>query len=330
MPKLVKAGRTFSDALLSQYRQVGDPAADAVIDRLAAEGGREALGELMRWLGDTRRHLAHSPELPPVVQGFFMRHNQLPAWANIRQMEQGMRFFQQHTSAIALTLGCYSLPYCYAGADGARVLWLSERIHRDTRKRLEETGEWIFTVTKKSAWESGEAVERTLRVRLMHAAIRYFTLHSGQWDMAWGYPVNQEDMCGTSGAFSYIVIRGLRKAGIPATEAEEEAYLHLINVVGSLMGVADELLPRNLREAFHLDRAIAQRQFRPSEPGQGLTRSLLAALEEAAPAPLRNLPAAQMRFFLGDELADDLGIPAVPLEKRLVGLASALPVFRFL
>lgn len=325
MLKTVSLQRIFPDALLDQYRQQGDPDADAVIRSVAAQQGRESVGLVMRWLGNTADF--DGLDQPPAVQAFMTTQAHLPDWADRRKMDVAMRFFKKNEVAVGLTLGCYSLPYCYAGADGARVLWLSQRIHNDTRKRLEETGEWVFGIMKPRDWESGKALRRTLKIRLLHASIRWFTLHSPQWDLVWGYPINQEDMAATNLAFSYIVIRGLRKAGIPMTPEEEDAYLHQINVAGSLLGVADELLPRNLREAFHLERTIARRQFRTSEQGTGLTRSLLQALENLAPPALRNLPAAQMRFFLGDELADLLNLPAVPLEKRLVGLATSLPIF---
>lgn len=327
MLQTVKPARVFSDELLTRCRQLGDAPADAVIAAIGEQMGIGAVRTLMSWLGDTKNF--DTSAQPESVRQFFSDYHHLPDWADSRRMEQGMRFFEKNTPAIALTLGCYSLPYCYLGADGARVLWLSQRIHSDTRKRLEETGDWIFSVTRKRNWENGRAIQYSLKIRLMHAAIRWFTLHSGQWNTTWGYPVNQEDMAGTNGAFSYIVIRGLRKSGIATTEADEEAYLHHLNVVGYLLGVAEELLPRNLREAFHLDKAIASRQFAASEQGRGLTKSLLQAIESLAPPTLRNLPAAQMRFFLGDEQADLLGVPAVQLEKRLVELARSLPIFRF-
>jgi len=129
------------------------------------------------------------------------------------------------------------------------------------------------------------------------------------------------------------VLRGLRKTGVTATEQEEEDYLHHLNVIGYLNGISAELLPTNLREAYHLDRAIARRQFRSSEAGTGLTHALLNAIAEVAgratgqPENVRNLAAAQMRFFLGDLHADALGIPAVPVEKRLAGLVNRLPIF---
>ena len=244
-----------------------------------------------------------------------------------------MAFFKKYAAQIGLTLGCFSLPYCYLGANGAQVLWLTERIKNDTARRLRETGEWVFGVNNPKEWLTGNAIGRTLKIRLIHAGARWFSLHSGRWNMAWGYPVNQEDMAGTNLAFSYIVLRGLRKSGIVATEQEEEDYLHHINVIGYLNGVADELIPRNLREAYHLDRAIARRQFAPSEAGVGLTRSLLNAIASQGgqatdrPEAIRNLAAGEMRFFMGDEYANWLGVPTAPVGKRLAGFMNRLPIF---
>ncbi|GAA4402341.1 oxygenase MpaB family protein [Nibrella viscosa] len=326
MPSIIKPTRVFTDELLQHYRLQGDAPADAAISAVVDQHGKEELRTLMRWLADPQNlSLGGQPE---PVQQFIQSFSHLPAWADAQKMKSGMSFFWSHAGAIALALGCCSLPYCYLAADGAQVLWLTERIKNDTFRRLQETGEFVFGVMNEKEWANGTIFTRILKIRLIHAASRWFVLHSGRWNMDWGYPVNQEDMAGTNGAFSYIVIRGLRKANISTNEAEEEAYLHHLNVVGYINGVAEELLPQNLREAFHLDRIIAQRQFEESEAGKGLTKALLRALEQQAGSPSAyNLAAAQMRFFLGDTHADMLAIPEVPLETRLVTLTTKLPVF---
>jgi hypothetical protein len=329
----IKPTRLFSDPLLDHYRQQGDAPADAVIAAVVDAGGSAELRSLMLWLADTTDFSTDNQ--PLAVQNFFAEYAHLPSWTDARKMQRGMAFFQKHAQQIGLTLGFYSLPYSYLGANGAQVLWLTERIKNDTARRLRETGEWVFAVNNPKEWRTEKAIARTLKVRLIHAGARWFSLHSGRWNKAWGYPVNQEDMAGTNGVFSYIVILGLRKSGITTTEQEEEDYLHHINVIGYLNGVADELLPQNLREAYHLNQLISRRQFAPSEAGVGLTRSLLdAVVELAPPSPgrnspetIRNLAAGQMRFFLGDDYANWLGIPNVPFEKRLVGLLNRWSIF---
>lgn len=329
MPTLIKPSRLFSDELLQRYRQQGDAPADAVISAVVEAGGATGLRALMRWLADP--DAGSTVGQHQAVQDFFVRYAHLPAWADPGKMKRGMAFFKKHARQIGLTLGFFSLPYSYLGANGAQVLWLTERIKTDTARRLQETGEWVFAVNNPNEWLTGKAITRTLKIRLIHAGARWFSLHSGRWKMEWGYPVNQEDMAGTNLTFSYIVLVGLRKAGILTTEQEEEDYLHHINVVDYLNGVVEELLPQNLREAYKLSQAISRRQFSPSEAGVGLTRSLLDAIVKLSGAngteSIRNLVAGEMRFFLGDQYADWLGIPNVPVEKRLAGLIGRLPLF---
>lgn len=350
MPALVKKSRLFPDELLNKYRQQGDAPADAVMAAVTEASGAAGLRQLMGWLADTIDFT--TDKQPAVVGAFFRDQARLPVWADQKRMAGGMAFFKKHAGQIGLALGTYSLPYTYMGANGVQLLWLTERIKNDTARRLQETGEWVFGVNNAKEWAGAvfsspagstpvtlpvgkipKAIARTLKIRLIHAGARWFGLHSGRWNMDWGYPVNQEDMAGTNLAFSYIVLRGLRKTGVTVTDQEEEDYLHHANVIAAVNGIADELLPANLREAYQLDRSIARRQFRPSEAGVGLTRSLLNAIGSLGgaatnrPDATRNLAAAQMRLFLGDSYADSLGIPTVPLEKRIVNVVSRLPVF---
>ncbi|MBO0938570.1 DUF2236 domain-containing protein [Fibrella sp. HMF5335] len=321
----IKTTRAFSNDLLSAHRLLGDPPADAAIAAVA-EGGREAVGALMHWLGNATE--LSPAEQPPVIGQFFADHAHLPAWADAKRMQRGMAFFQKHMGVVGLALGTYSLPYTYLGANGVQLLWLTERIRTDTARRLQETGEWVFAVNDPKNWKSNKAIYYTLKIRLIHAAARWFAYQSGRWDTAWGVPVCQEDMVGTIGSFSYIVLRALRKMGIAMTEQEEEDYLHHINVVGYVNGVMEDLTPQNLREAFHLDKLIAGRQFRSSEAGRGLTKALLDTIGAlAGTESARNLAAAQMRFFLGNDHADALGIPDVPAETRLMSVVSRLPIF---
>ncbi len=304
---------------------MGDPPADAAMAQVAADG-REAVGVLMKWLADNQDFsLENQPE---AIQQFFAEQAHLPAWADAKRMQRGMAFFQKHMGVIGLALGTYSLPYTYLGADGVQLLWLTERIRTDTARRLQETGEWVFAVNEPKNWVSTKAIQYTLKIRLIHAAARWFAYQSGKWHDAWGVPVCQEDMVGTIGSFSYIVLRGLRKMGIAMTEREEEDYLHHINVVGYVNGVTEAITPQNLREAFHLDKLMVARQFRTSEAGRGLTKALLDAVGTIANnESARNLAAAQMRFFLGNDHADALGIPDVPAETRLMSVVSRLPIF---
>ena len=322
--KPIKLTRQFPNEMMDRFRQMGDPDADKVITALFNSEGITGVREMFKWL-----NTSESISSFEIIDDFISQNQSLPDFADKKMMQQGMNFFAKNQTAVGIMLACYSLPYCYAGADGAKVLAMSQRIQTDTLKRLQETGEFLEIVTKEENWKNGEAVRKILKIRLMHAAIRFFTEHHGTWDLAWGKPVNQEDMAGTNGAFSYIVIRGMRKAGEAPSETDAEAYLHLWNVVSVIMGVDKALIPDNLREAFTMDKAIAKRQFRPSEEGKALTKALLNAIESFIENPLlKPFPAAQMRYLMGDSVADILGIPQVTFEKKLMPFIPMSILFR--
>lgn len=312
--KAIKQTRSFPDYLMNQLRQTGDQPADEIIQQLFEIQGITGIRTFFKWLNTPDAQSSFD-----FVNNFIAQNATLPTFANWHLMQKGMQFFQKNQEQIGIMLACLSLPYCYAGADGAKVLVQSQRIQTDTLKRLQETGAFIMTITQEKNWQNGKAFTNIQKIRLMHATIRFFTEYHGTWDSTWGKPINQEDMAGTNGAFSYIVIRGLRKTNNAPSEADAEAYLHLWNVVSHLMGVSSILIPTNLREAFSLDKVIAKRQFRASEEGKLLTHALLKTLESFVPTSLlKPFPAAQMRYLLGDEIANLLAIPAVSFEKKII------------
>lgn len=320
----IKQTRQFPNELMDKLRQTGDLVADDVISKLHETEGVAGVRSMFSWLNSSESASSYQ-----IINEFIDKNNNLPDFADKKLMQKGIKFFNKNQNQIGLMLACYSLPYCYAGADGAKVLAMSQRISTDTLKRLEETGEFVQIITQEKNWNNDEAIRKILKVRLMHAAIRFFTEYHGTWNLAWGKPVNQEDMAGTNGAFSYIVLRGMRKMGTEPAESDSEAYLHFWNVVSVIMGIDKALIPNNLREAFVMDKVIAKRQFRASDEGKLLTKALLDTMEKFIENPLlKSFPAAQMRFLMGDEVSDMLAIPEASFEKKLLGLIPTSIIFR--
>lgn len=313
----------FSDELLQRMRSVVDPLADETVEKLMESGQRAALHG---WWDTVSTNCSPMPEhVPHEIKYYLSKTENLPAWADLKRIQRGQRFFASYARSILSVLGCLSLPYCYAAADGAQVLWLSQRIRQDTRQRLAETAQFLLDVLSPQAFmPEGKGIRSIQQVRLIHATARYYSLRSPSWQTAWGLPVNQEDMAGTNLAFSFIVLQGLQKLGFQWDKTQAEDFLYTWNVIGSMLGVADELLPKNLQEAYWLDKKIARRHFRRSEAGSGLTRALLACLneinEENQVSP--SFTHAYMRYLLGDPVADLLEIPSVP------GAQVLIPAFK--
>jgi hypothetical protein len=243
------------------------------------------------------------------VKVFFTTHASFPAFFDLKYTLRATEFYGKNQISIGIVLACYSLPYCYLGADGARVLGFSGRIQNQTTRRLQETGKYIQKVMKASNWENGKAIQVILKVRLMHAFWRLMILKSGNWNLDWGVPINQEDMLGTNLAFSLIVLRGLKKLGKSVEVNYEQAYLNHWALISHFMGIENELLVSSIKDAQILDQLIATRQFRSSDIGIELTAALQGAfLEISQNQSVADFFKAQSRFLLGSENADKLGI----------------------
>jgi hypothetical protein len=251
---------------LSKYRAMGDKQADEIIDQIVEQNGIASLRQLMSFLSDYQNLSFENQS--PVLQSFLSSNALLPDFYDKKKLIRATDFYRENQQNIGLILGLYALPYCYLGADGAKVLYMSERIKNDTYKRLTETGSFLKAVMNYDNWKSNRIFAICLKVRLLHASIRYFTLHSKQWDLAWGYPINQEDMLGTNLAFSLVVLRGMEKLGYSVDKTYEDAYINTWNVIGYLLGVKQEIMPESYLEAVKIDKLIAERQFRQSVEGQ--------------------------------------------------------------
>lgn len=310
---------------LAKYRTLGDDDADEIIRKLVEQEGVTFLRHLMPFLSDYQNISFLSQ--PQILQEFLSANATFPTFFDKKKLIRATNFYRENQQNIGLILGLYSLPYCYLGADGAKVLYFSERIRNDTYKRLLETGSFLKAVMNYDAWSEQRIFAICLKIRLLHAAIRYFTLQSNRWDMAWGYPINQEDMLGTNMAFSLIVLRGMEKLGYTVDESYENAYLNTWNVIGCLLGVKFEILPNNYLEAVKIDKLIAARQFRQSLEGQVLTSSLIQVIRGFAPNQLTaDLLQEQSRMLLGEKYTKLLGIPETNIPNALLKVYNTTSV----
>ncbi|NBA85491.1 DUF2236 domain-containing protein [Emticicia sp. CRIBPO] len=316
----------YSSQKLDGLRLVGDPSADLVVEQLLAKNGQAYAREMMKKLVDFRDDHFFSED--PVLKDFYTQNARIPGFLNRKDIIRATDFYTRYQREIGVILGCYSLPYCYLAEDGARVLQISGRIKNDTYNRLKETGHFLRNVMKVDAWENGSIFQILLKIRLLHAVSRYFTLLSGRWNMDWGYPVNQEDMAGTNLSFSFIVVKGLIKLGIQPDSVQENAYLLTWSGIGQIMGIEPGLLVNTYKEAYHLDKAIALRHFRKSEVGVELTDALMNCYATIADSELvAGLFRSQSRLLLGEKYADLLGIPKARISVPVLNLFNKTSSF---
>ena len=316
----------WTDALLDRMRELGDPVADIPVAAVLERDGVDAVRALMRSL--VRVDQPVPEELPEEIQAYLLETLPLPEWADADRIKRGQQLFETWGIQIAICLFCASLPSSYAAANGVKALYLTARLDTDARRRVMETGQFLIDVlTVGGLGEHGKGRRTIQRVRLMHAAVRHLIkarneLTPGMWHPDWGTPINQEDLAGTLLSFSYVVADPLRRLGVRVGAKDVDAYLHLWNVIGHLLGVRDELLVSDVADAAALVDSIERRQFKASPEGQELTGALVNLLDELTPIHrLDETIPPLIRHLIGEETADLLRVPKSDLADDLGRLA---------
>jgi|GEM_PF-1199596 len=197
-----------------------------------------------------------------------------------RELKSAQKFYAKHRAHILFTLGFMSLPYCYAAAAGAQVMYFSDKMRNQPLKRLKDTASFVESVCSPDS--SVESIDFSIRqVRWKHAQVRAFMKQQTFWNSDWGLPVNQEDLAGTNLAFSVVVLRGLRKLNIPVSPEEAAQFYLLWTIIGEALGIEKLLLPSSLKQSLELEKAIKTRHFIKNEQSVWLTKSLVSTLNKA-------------------------------------------------
>ncbi len=305
---------------LDEQRKRGDEGADVFIGNILSAGNKNQLYEIIA-LPD--KEVAKLSGSNPVAL-FLHTHRPKPVWYSIDAIHNGQQVFKKYALDIMTLLGVLSLPYCYAASPGNKALYLTAKMRKSTGKRLVETADFIINVMSPGSFDTaGTGHIQINRIRLVHAMVRYY-LQKGEWNAAWGLPINQEDMAGTNLAFSYIILTGLTRTAFTLTVSEQENFLHAWRYIGYQMHIADELLPATVAEARLLENKIKQRHFQSSEEGRVLTKELIDHYKAHFPTVPAYFVSAHMRYLLGMEISALLGLQPEPFKDELLKSINGL------
>lgn len=300
----------LTDDYFEQLRHIGDPSLDPIMAEIKQSGQAEEVNRLLSEL--IRNHEAIPAELPDNIENWLKEHKTLPPEVDMARLDRAAAFFTEHGALITLILSTAALVTCYAGKKGSQVLTFSYRMNQNPYHRIAETGQFVLFVMAPGAFApEGEGLMACLKVRMMHAAVRYLIQRSGKWDEAdRGIPICQEDTLGTLMVFSVGVLEGLRRLGIVFTPEQAEDYYYGWQVIGQLMGILPEIIPADVTSGTATAHFIAQRQFGPSPEGIFLTRSLLEMHNDLIPGTMFDgIVPALIRQLADDNVADWMEVP---------------------
>jgi hypothetical protein len=298
---------------LDNQRLKGDDEADALVKSIFNANQQAVLFGLFKL---DEKSIQLQPDSD--VQRFLITQKPKPVWFSQKRLQKGQQLFKQYALEIMALLGAMSLPYCYAASPGNKALYLSDKMRNSPGKRLIDTASFVIAVLTPGTLEDGEAGNIHInKVRLIHALSRYYLRKQPTWNMDWGVPINQEDMAGTNLAFSFVILLGMQQSGFILSEKEKEDFLFAWRYIGYQMNIDEAMLPSSFLEARQLANTIKTRNFRKTEEGIILTAELLNYYKLSVPPEQAELVPSQIRFYVGNEVAEYIGLPLDPIRDRI-------------
>lgn len=284
--------------------------------RGARESKKPARRDLYKLLED---HHSDHEDLETLWQQIWM----VPEWVDWDQLARGQDVFYRYGGAALTGLTFQSL---LGGMGAQKVVETLARTGgfspKVARHRLFETTQHILQCTKslEAIQPGGEGFASTIRVRLLHCAVRQRILklcetRPDYYNVPeWGIPVNDLDSVGTIGTFSATLIwLSLPRQGIYLRQQEIEDYIALWRYIAYLIGAPDEWLETPVRAKAIMD-CLLLYEISPSDLSRVLANNVIVCLADQPPAyPSANMLIASAWWLNGPKLSASLGLPKPPL-----------------
>lgn len=262
-------------------------------------------------------HQASDPKLAEL----WKQVNTVPDWVDWEQIARGQDVFYRYGGPALTGLTFQSL---LGGMGAARVVETLARTGgfstKVARGRLFETTQHILQCTRSldGIKPGGEGFASSIRVRLLHAAVRqrimklaeqrpsYFKLDE------WGIPINDLDQIATIGTFSSTLIwLSFPRQGIFLRRQEIDDYLALWRYIAYLMGTPDEWFSTQTKSKAIMESLLFY-EVNPSEMSKTMANNIIYALKEEPPTYVSaDMLTASARWLNGNELCDSLGLKRV-------------------
>jgi len=299
--------------------QVGDEVVKEVyFNKKYAEASREIENYI-------RNGVREDGEVRDSVKNLFLQTQHVPEWLDYGLLKSGAELCMRSNLDSLISLRDYCLMGGYDYAYLNKPLIVTEALKKGAVKRLSETLDFWVNVTRYDALEiHKKGYEFAIKTRLIHSYARLsIKKHYKDWDTEnWGEPINSWDMMATYIGFSLVFLHSLKKLGNTFSIEEEKGLFHLWKYVGYLLGIPQNLLPNDKKQAteyFYLWTSV--------QPSSDKDSVLLAhsLLNESLENPilkysfqrknLRYLHLCCTWYLLDDEVCRRLQIPDVKNKK---------------
>ncbi len=288
---------------LNKQRLIMDDPADEAVMSIYQSNAMSELRNLLINMASNDSPV--STELPEAMQHFVNKELAYPfTKEDIAYFQQTHAIWKEKGMKFIFILLFRALPYTYMAEKPANVLKMTKLLVEQPERRIFETAQFVFDVMDSNWWEPYKrGLLTALKVRIMHASMRHLLLSGSdgvQWNEAWGKPISQEDLVATNQVFSLEFFKGMGMLKDVLTEEEQKAWFHTWITIGKIMGIKEELVCKDVKEAWSLQHMIYDHLFNdPTVAGIPLAKALVGLMVHF------HLPEELTLLMMKKMLADD-------------------------
>lgn len=200
-----------------------------------------------------------------------------PVWLDDKLIQYGAELSQRSGLTGLMVLRNFALMGGYYFSNLTKPLVATGSLDKGATLRLHNTLQFWVDVSRSGNDAQKSRLKSCLKTRLVHSASRLMILKKyPAWDTEeLGVPINMADMVATNIAFSLYFLYGLDRLNFHFTEEEEAGIFHLWKYVTWLLGVPEEILPNNRKEAVEFFYYWTGKQGLPDNDSIILANSLM-------------------------------------------------------
>ncbi len=312
-----RKARSIHPVLTDRYAAhmwVGDPLADAVMRDIGSLDDHEAarlIGGAME-LDDGVLRAA-----PPSLQEFIHEVTRVPRWYDRAAARQGCWAFVRNSDHVLAAFVAGAIVEGFATMI-SKSFSITGRMIDEGVRRLRQNIRHLLDIFMPLGIEpGGDGWKLTLRIRLVHARVRWLFREAEEWDRdAWGVPISAAHTTLASACFSARMVQFAEMLGATLDDDDRTGIMEVWCYTAWVMGVPEEILFHNQADGLRLLRLASTCEPPPDYDAIALAHCIInsAPVVVGITDPVKRQRAARYIFsvsreLVGDPLADTLRFP---------------------
>lgn len=258
--------------------------------------------------------------LPSELRGYLKESTKLPDWADRGKLRRAADFNRRKDIYLFFIYGLGGgIMSTVIPREAKSVYW--SKGGADMQDRAAKTFTFGYDLSDIDAYEgTGEFIVTSNKTRMVHAAVRHLLPQSPHWKAVAdeSIPISNADILVTFHSTGTFAHKKMKEWGVVMSPEDEDAFLHSWQVALHYLGVKDEYIPATWDEAH----AQAAQNLDPilswTEEGQALAEVLLGLTAQIDLGVTRGFLNEFVRYQLGDEIGDWLGLFRDPVSREII------------